>query len=71
MRVAKCTVVWCGTLITSTFFLGGKFDLCKNFDLIVAIHSYDIIAQHSSNDTAFQANEKNAASDSSLTDETR
>nr|CCA27749.1 AlNc14C666G12365 [Albugo laibachii Nc14] len=39
--------------------------------LTVAIHSYDTIAQHSSNDTAFQANEKNAAFDSSLSSKTR
>nr|CCA26531.1 AlNc14C383G11237 [Albugo laibachii Nc14] len=52
--------LWCGTLITSTFFWGGQIRS------LVAIHSYITIAQHSSNDKAFQANEKNAAFDSSL-----
>nr|CCA20402.1 AlNc14C93G5766 [Albugo laibachii Nc14] len=57
--------IWSGTLITSTFFLGGR-----NRSL-VAIHSYDTIAQHSSNDTAYQANEKNAAFDTSLSSKTK
>ena len=37
----------------------------------MAIHSYITIAQHSSNDTAYQANEKNAAFDTPLSSKTK